>query len=221
MSEPIRINKYIRDKGLASRREADELIAVGKVLVNGRQATTGMMVKEGDRVELKNSGVKKQYLAYYKPRGLPTQGFEGEESVIAEWRNKGLFPVGRLDKESEGLLILTNDRLLTAKLIGENSGMEKEYLVRTRENLRGGVEKIFAGGMKTKPLGRLLPAKAEILGRSEIRITLKEGKKHQIRVMLAELGYTVTSLKRLRIGGVLLGKLKPGAVRELKKSELY
>ncbi|MEK7192156.1 MAG: pseudouridine synthase [Patescibacteria group bacterium] len=220
MNYPIRINKYLRDKGLASRREADELIAVGKVFVNGRPAKEGMMISEKDKVELRQEKKIHRYLAYYKPRGLATQAELEKESVVSHWQKEGLFPIGRLDKESEGLMILTDDRQLTSKILGSESGVEKEYIVRVRESLRKNVEAIFKKGMQTESLGALLPAEAEIESEHSLRIILREGKKHQIRVMLSELGYTVESLKRVRIGKISLGNLKPGKTKVLTLKEV-
>src|SRR3989344_8587127 len=162
MDYPIRINKYLRDEGLASRREADQLIDAGQVFVNGRPARMGMLVQEKDTVTLRGKNKKQyKYFAYYKPTGLATQSQEGSESVIAEWREQGLFPIGRLDKESEGLLILTNDGRLTTKILGNESKFEKEYIVKVREKLRKGIPAIFSKGMETEAFGRLLPAKTK------------------------------------------------------------
>jgi len=221
MQYPIRINKYLRDQGFASRREADDLIAAGKVFVNGKRALQGMLVQSGDAVELRGANEKEyQYLAYYKPQGLATQSQEGSESVIAEWREKGLFPIGRLDKESEGLLILTNDGRLTTKLLSTDSGFEKEYLEKVGEHIRKGIPAILKKGMNTKTFGRLLPANAKIIDDRMISIALREGKRHQIRVMLAELGYSVKMLKRVRIGPIKLGKLRPEEARPLSSQEI-
>jgi 23S rRNA pseudouridine2604 synthase len=221
MNYPIRINKYIRDKGLASRREADALIEARKVLVNGKPAKMGMLINEEDRVVLKNGGMKEyKYLAYYKPRGLATQSERGYPSVIDEWREDELFPVGRLDKESEGLLILTNDGRVTTKLLSSEEKFEKEYIVKTKESLREGILKIFEKGMETGPFGKLLPAKAKIIDSHTLSVSLREGKRHQIRVMLAELGYMVVALKRVRIGPIALGNLRPEEVRKLSEKEI-
>lgn len=218
---PIRINKYLRDKDLASRREADKLISDGKVFVNGKRAKMGMLVHENDKVVLHQKQEKKYaYIAYYKPRGLATQAPDNDESVIAEWKNKGLFPVGRLDKESEGLLILTNDGRLTTKITGPKSKVEKEYTVNVKENLREGVPAIFKKGMETKTFGKLLPAQARIIDGHTMNVILHEGKRHQIRVMLGELGYIVTGLKRIRVGNISLGNLKPGQTRKLTEKEI-
>ncbi len=221
MNYPIRINKYLRDKGIASRREADQIIAEGRVFVNGKRAEMGMTVGEQDKVILRGKNKKEyQYLAYYKPRGLATQSQEGSESVIAQWREQGLFPIGRLDKESEGLLILTNDGRLTTKLLSTESKFEKEYIVKVTEKLRKGIPAIFEKGMETEAFGRLLPAKTKIIDSHTLSVILNEGKRHQIRVMLSELGYEVLNLKRIRIGHISLGKLRPEETRRLAPKEI-
>ena len=231
--------------GLASRRESDRLIENGYVLVNGKKAILGMVVNAGDNVVVNEGSKKKEliYLAYYKPWGIATQGLKGQPSVITNWQPKGIFPIGRLDKESEGLLILTNDGRVTSKILGDedkfnpirsrpaegsatatsrrpaSNGVEKEYIVEVREKLRGGIPAIFEKGMRTD-IGYLLPAKAKLLTDYRLNIILREGKKHQIRVMLSELGYTVTLLKRIRIGHIKLGKLESGKTRPLTQVEV-
>jgi 23S rRNA pseudouridine2604 synthase len=214
---PIRINKYLRDKGLASRREADKLVEAGLVFINGSRADNGAIVSEKDDVVVKQPKGQplKEYknLAYYKPRGLATQDLAGRPSVITEWKKKGLYPVGRLDKESEGLLILTNDGRYAREIL--SGKYEKEYLVLVKEPLRAGIIKIFQSGMETQALGKLLPAKARLAGKTRLSVILTEGKRHQIRIMLNELNYTIVSLKRVRIGDIKLEDLKPGETRPL------
>lgn len=221
MEYSIRINKYLRDTGLASRRESDELIKNGSVLVNGKRATLGMIINKNDKVVLSKGSNKKKliYLVYYKPRGMATQGLKNQESVITNWQSKGIFPVGRLDKESEGLLILTNDGRVTSKILSDKERFEKEYIVEVKEKLNKNVPTIFKKGMRTE-IGDLLPAQAKILTDHRLDIILHEGKRHQIRVMLSELGYTVTLLKRVRIGSIKIGNLKPGETREFIKEEI-
>lgn len=229
MIYPIRINKYLRDQGIASRREADELISAGKVFVNGKRAEQGMIINEKDKVAMKGGNEKVYvYLAYYKPRGLATQDLSGSVSVITEWRDRGIFPIGRLDKESEGLLILTNDGRITSKILGEAGGpehdrgkdrFEKEYIVKVHEKLRQGIPAILEKGMETQ-IGKMLPAKARIVDDHTLNVILYEGKRHQIRVMMGELGYTVSMLKRVRIGLIKLGKLNPNQTRELSEREV-
>ena len=119
METPIRINKYLRDKGLASRREADKLVEDGLVFINRKKAENGMLVNESDKVEVRGKQKEYQYIAYYKPRGLATQDIKGKKSVISEWADKGLYPIGRLDKESEGLLLLTNDGRFAREVLSE------------------------------------------------------------------------------------------------------
>ncbi len=218
MDYPIRINKYLRDKGLASRREADKLVESGLVFVNGKRIDNGAMVNEKDKVLVKGKTKEYQYLAYYKPRNLPTQDLPGKQSVITEWKEKGLYPIGRLDKSSEGLLLLTNDGRFAREVLSDSKKYEKEYLVTVKEPLRPGIVKIFQAGMETQALGKLLPAKARIINNSKIQIILNEGKRHQIRIMLNELNYTISSLKRVRIGDIKIGSLKPGETRKLSIS---
>ena len=216
MEYPIRVNKYLRDKGFASRREADGLVESGLVFVNGKRVDSGTMINEKDKVIVKEQkGQQKKeykYLAYYKPRNLPTQDLPGKESVITLWKQKGLYPVGRLDKSSEGLILLTNDGRFAREVLVDTK-YDKEYLVTVKEPLRVGVVKIFKEGMDTQALGKLLPAKARIINNSKIQVILNEGKRHQIRVMFNELNYTISSLKRIRIGDIKIGDLKPGETR--------
>jgi 23S rRNA pseudouridine2604 synthase len=218
MEYPIRINKYLRDKGLASRRESDKLVEGGLVFVNGKRVSNGTMVNEKDNVTVK--GIKKEYkyLAYYKPRDLPTQDLPGKKSVITEWKSKGLYPIGRLDKSSEGLLLLTNDGRFAKEVLSNSAKYEKEYLVTVKEPLRVGVVKIFKSGMETQALGKLLPAKSRIINDSKIQVILNEGKRHQIRVMFNELNYTIAALKRIRVGDIKIENLKPGETRVLDVS---
>jgi 23S rRNA pseudouridine2604 synthase len=218
--EPLRINKYLRDMKIASRREADELIEKGLVEVNGSIASKGLMIKEGDKVIVRGKKKIYRYFAYYKPRGISTQDLPGKESVVTIWKKKNLFPVGRLDKESEGLIILTNDGRVTREILSKKENYEKEYIVETREKLRKGVVDIFEKGMEVKKFGKLLPVKAEIINENRIKMILREGKKHQIRIMLEELSYTVTKLKRVRIGNVFIGNLKPGEIKEIDFKKL-
>ncbi len=215
---PKRINKYLRDKGHGSRRETDELVNKGFVRVNGTVADTGYMIKKGDVVEVKKQNKEYKYFAYYKPRGISTQDLPGKESVITKFKDKGVYPVGRLDKESEGLLILTNDGRFARKVLSKKKEYEKEYTVTVREKINPKVVEIFQSGIKTRTLGKLLPVKTQVTNNNKLKMVLNEGKKHQIRVMLNELSYTVTSLKRTRIGDIKLKGVKPGELKEIKIS---
>lgn len=222
----IRINKRMADLGLASRREADALIAAGKVLVNGAPATLGQKVLETDDITLQGKQIEKQYLAYYKGRGIVTHSPDPGDTDIAtkikaDYGLTCLNPIGRLDKDSEGLILLTNDGRLTGPLTDPDAGQEKEYDVTVDKpinnwflkHMRQGVE---IEGYKTKPATLTANPKNQ----KRFTITLTEGKKHQIRRMCAALGYQVQSLKRTRIVNVELGQLKPNQYRKLTKDEL-
>jgi 23S rRNA pseudouridine2604 synthase len=217
---PMRINKYLAHKNLCTRREADTLIQAGKVLINGRPAILGDKVQETDEVKVLFRTKKYRYYAYNKPRGIITHSpGEDEQDIKQSVPIQGVFPVGRLDKDSQGLIILTDDGRVTDKLLNPAYVHEKEYVVTTREplapNFRTRMEKgVNIEGYRTKQ------AKVRILGGKKFSIILTEGKKHQIRRMCAALGYAVAELERIRVMNIPLQGLKIGEHRELKGSEL-
>lgn len=205
----VRINKYLALKKISTRRGADELIRQQKVFINGKKAVLGSKVDEGDKVELKGAKMKEyRYFAYNKPIGIETDS-----------PKPGLFPLGRLDKASHGLLILTDDGRITDQLLSPKYFHEKEYVVKTKEKLRGSFKgKMEAGvnieGYVTKP------CKVQIVNENTFRVILTEGKKHQIRRMCSALFQEVADLKRDRIMNIKLGNLKPKNTREIKGKEL-
>ena len=220
---PIRINRYLALKGYFTRRGADELIFQKRVKINGAIAKLGDKVKEGDKVDVSASGPRKTfvYYAYYKPEGIVTHTpQEGERSIAQAFKsNETLFPLGRLDKNSEGLIILTNDGRVTDRLLNPEYGHEKEYLVKVnkpidREFVRRMTKGVPIEGYKTKP------AHFDQMGDKNFRLIITEGKKHQIRRMCTALGYEVIWLKRVRIMNVTLGNLRAGEGRQLKGKEL-
>ncbi len=217
---PMRINKYLAHKNLCTRREADTLISAGKVLINDKPAQLGDKVNEKDDVQVRFRVKKYRYYAYHKPRGIITHSAqEGEEEIADVSPVKGVFPVGRLDKDSTGLIILTDDGRITDKLLNPEYVHEKEYIVSTKEELKSNFkERMERGvdieGYKTKE------CKVEILGGKRFSVVLTEGKKHQIRRMCAALGYVVSSLERVRVMNIHVSGLKPGAHRPLTGSEL-
>ena len=147
---------------LASRREADKLVEAGLVFINGKRAENGSIVGQDDKVTLKeNKNAKKEllYFMYYKPKGLATQDKSQMQSVIAQWRDKKVYPIGRLDKESEGLLLLTNDGRFAREVLSDKDEFAKEYHVTTAEPIRHGIAEIFAAGMDTDTFGVLKPVK--------------------------------------------------------------
>lgn len=219
---PVRINRYLALQGIATRKAADALIAAGKVFINGVPAALGTKVTAEDVVEVKRSGKERthRYIAYYKPRGIITHSPERGEKAIADiFSEKGLFPVGRLDKASEGLIILTDDGRITERLLHPRFVHEKEYEVIVQEAVPAGIEAKLVAGIESE--GELLRAKhVKKIGRSTLGIVLTEGKKHQIRRMLAALHLTVKELRRLRILNLRLGDLAPGEGRVLAGREL-
>lgn len=215
---PIRINRYLALKGLATRRGADKLISDGLVIINGKTAVLGDKVQsKNDKVEVlkdKSKKVKEAvYIAYYKPRGIVAHSPKNNEQSIADILDfPGVFPIGRLDKSSEGLIILTNDGRVTERLLHPRFAHEKEYEVIVREKIPSYVKKIFEGGVVNE--GETLKAKKVIItGPHTLIVILTEGKNHQIRRMLAEVRLTVERLKRVRIMGINLGSLKSGQAR--------
>ena len=206
---PIRINKYLALKKISTRRGADELVKYKKVFINGKLAVLGSKVNEKDKVEVRGVKLKNYlYFAYNKPIGIETNSPQED-----------LFPLGRLDKKSHGLLILTNDGRITDALLNPKYFHEKEYLVKTSNKLRSSFKQKMEAGVNIE--GYLTKkCKVQILNDFAFRIILTEGKKHQIRRMCSALFQEVADLKRERIMNIKLGKLMPNALREIKGEEL-
>lgn len=216
----MRINKYLAEQGLCTRREADLYIAQGLVYINGAQAKLGSQVEEGDNIEARIPRQQYRYYAYNKPKGVvthsPTEGQKGIQDIAGL---EGVSPMGRLDKESHGLIILTDDGRVTEKLLGPEAGREKEYVVMTREHLPPSFKTRMEKGVDIEGY-RTKPAKVKMLSETKFSIILTEGKKHQIRRMCAAWGYTVADLKRIRVMNIALGSLQAGQYRIIKGQEL-
>lgn len=226
MEFPIRINKYLAHTGVASRREADELIASGKVTINGTKATMGQAVNATDDVQVIGKTKAKSYYAYYKGRGVITHSpADGEVDIAMKMaKDYGIThvsPIGRLDKDSEGLMILSNDGRITGPLLDPESENEKEYDVLVDKPISGMFKRAMEAGVDIEGY-RTKPATVTAHTKNDKRFSLviTEGKKHQIRRMCAALGYQVQSLKRVRIANIELGKLKPNQYRKLEQTEL-
>lgn len=228
MENLVRLNKFLAEKGFATRRGADLLIEAKRVYVNGEIASLGTKVSPTDRVEIAEyKSTKYRYLLYYKPRGVITHSpAKHEEDIITRVMNdhgvKGVFPIGRLDKDSEGLILLTDDGRVTDRILNPVHGHERQYEVYvdkriTQTFLNALAKGVVIEGYKTKS------AKTEPITGSDsgFLITLTEGKKHQIRRMCAALGYQVRGLKRLRMLTLELKNLKPGAYYALNKKESH
>ena len=210
---PMRINQYLAWQKHSTRRGGDELVQKKQVTINGRFAELGDKVNENDVVEVLKSKKPKSYLyfAYNKPIG--------ETTDTPIFLNKEIFPLGRLDKDSSGLMLLTNDGRVTDRLLNPEYAHEKEYIITVKEKLRPNFkQKMEAGvdieGYMTKK------CKVEILNNFTFKITLTEGKKHQIRRMCVALHNEVRDLKRTRILNIKLGDLSPGSHRTIGGEEL-
>ena len=227
----MRLNKYISDTGFASRREADRLISEGRVTVNGMRARIGAELGEEDDVRVDGNRLQARtaargrrrhvYIALNKPVGITCTTEAGVKDNIVDFvgHAERIFPIGRLDKDSEGLILLTSNGDIVNRILRAESGLEKEYLVVvnhpvTPEFLRGMARGVPVHGQTT------LPCKTGKLGSQGFRIVLTQGLNRQIRLMAAHFGYRVRQLLRVRIGGVKLGHLKPGQWRNLTDAEL-
>ena len=227
MSEGIRINKYLAEAGVCSRREADRLVEAKKVLINGNTAENGSKVFDGDEVCVDGKRIKgadkKVYLAFYKPAGIVCTAEKREENNIMDYIR---YPVrvtycGRLDKDSEGLLLLSNDGDFSQMLMKGSHGHEREYLVRVDKPMTDDFLKKMEKGVYIPDL-KVTTKKCRIRKISEVTftITLTQGLNRQIRRMCRELDYHVRFLKRVRIENIQLGDMDPGSFRELEKDEL-
>lgn len=217
---PMRINKYLAHKNYTTRREADTFIEQGKVLINGRKAVLGDKVSETDVVEVRFRTKAHRYFAYNKPRGVITHSpDEDEQDIRQSIPLVGVFPVGRLDKDSHGLIILTDDGRITDKLLNPDYEHEKEYVVTTNEELPNNFKTRMERGVDIEGY-MTKPCTVKVLSKKKFLITITEGKKHQIRRMCAALGLTTAELERTRVMNVGLKGLKSGEYRKIEGAEL-
>ena len=226
--EQTRLNKYLAQCGVCSRREADKLIEQGRVLVNGRPASCGQQVSETDTIQVNKKIIQgkaeTKVLAFYKPIGVTcTEKDRHAEKIITDMIQ---YPVrvtyaGRLDKDSEGLLILTNDGALIDAMMRGANRHEKEYIVRVDKEITGVFLEKMASGIYLKDLDLTTrPCFIEKIGKFTFRIILTQGVNRQIRRMCQNCGFQVKNLKRIRVMNVLLGDLQPGKYREVTGNEL-
>ncbi len=223
-NEGIRLNKYIASSGLCSRREADTLIESGKVTINGETAVQGSKVMDGDIVLVSGRKVTPDddmvYIAFNKPLGVTCTTDKRDPSNIIDYIgfDERIFPVGRLDKNSSGLILLTNDGSIVNKLLRAENGHEKEYLVTVNRPYDKNFLRSMESGVPV--LGQLtLPCKLKPAGDKSFKIILHQGLNRQIRRMCEYLGYKVTRLKRIRFMNIELGGLETGKWRYLTSSE--
>lgn len=225
--EGTRLNKYLAECGVCSRREADKLIESGKVLVNGQPATMGTRVTEADEVRVGKKilgKAKKAVLAFYKPIGVTcTEKDKYADKIVNDYVK---YPVrvtyaGRLDKDSEGLLLLTNDGDLIEAVMRGVHQHEKEYIVKVNKEVTEDFLQQMAAGVYLRELKvKTRACQVEAVGKFTFKIILTQGLNRQIRRMCKEFGYEVTSLKRVRVMNIKLNKLAPGQFREVTGEEL-
>lgn len=220
----MRINKYISESGKTSRRGADKLITEGRVKINGKRATIGSQVEPGDEVEVDGNIVRvarnNVYISLNKPVGITSTTEKGVKGNIVDLVNHPLriFNIGRLDKDSEGLILMTNDGDIVNEILRSENRHEKEYIVSVDRPITPEFLKKMSEGVKI--LGTTtLPCEVVQLSKYDFKIILTQGLNRQIRRMCAELGYEVYRLQRIRIMNIELGKLPPGQWRDLSKKE--
>ncbi|MFA6463910.1 MAG: pseudouridine synthase [Candidatus Paceibacterota bacterium] len=218
----MRINKYLAEKNYSTRRGADEMIAKGQVFINGRVAVLGDKVSDTDLVKVSFRGKQKpyMYIAYNKPRGIVTHSAQkGDQEIKNVFALKDVYPIGRLDKDSHGLIILTNDGRITERLLGPKYAHEKEYIVTTKNDLRSNFKEKMEAGVQIEA-DKTAPCRVQILSERSFKVVLTEGKKHQIRRMCSALFQEVDDLKRTRIMNIKLDSLSEGAHRKIEGEEL-
>lgn len=223
----VSLNKFISETGICSRREADQLMLAGRVTLNGELAKPGNRVGQGDRVEIDGQPILSRhkpdnvYLALNKPVGIICTTDQKVRGNIVDFVNypKRIFHIGRLDKPSEGLILLTNDGDIVNEILRSENAHEKEYEVTVdREITDQFIQKMEAGVPVLNTITK--PCTLKKISKFTFRIILTQGLNRQIRRMCEHLGYKVTKLKRIRIMNIGLGILKSGEWRYLSKAEL-
>lgn len=227
MAESIRINKYLSEAGVCSRREADRQIEKGTITINGRTAMMGDKVAPGDlvlyggkRVSLEDEAI---LLAVNKPAGIVCTSEKREPDNIVDFLGypKRVYPIGRLDKTSHGLILMTNQGELANQIMRSRNYHEKEYIVKVNKDISENFLKNMSSGVYLEELDATTrPCMVERVGRRAFRIILTQGLNRQIRRMCEQFQYRVMDLKRVRIVNIRLGDLKEGAYRKVEGQEL-
>lgn len=220
----MRINKYISETGYCSRREADKLIDSGSVTINGVTAALGSQVEDGDIVKINGKPLETNnkivYIALNKPVGITCTTEQHVKGNIVDFigHKERIFPIGRLDKDSQGLILLTNDGDIVNPILRSEGRHEKEYIVTVDRPITSSFVRGMSSGVKI--LGEMtLPCKVTPISDREFRIILTEGKNRQIRRMCSAFQYSVKKLQRVRIMNIELGAQKLGTWRELTTAE--
>ena len=228
MEETVRLNKFLSEKGICSRREADRLVDEGKVMVNGVCAVMGQKVSSADEIvvdgkKVGTKQVKPVLIAVNKPAGIvcTTARFEGEKNIVdmVKYPTR-IYPIGRLDKESEGLILMTNLGDLANEISKASNSHEKEYVVTVNNQVTESFLDKMRRGMHLEELNAdTMPCVCTKTGNREFHIILKQGLNRQIRRMCAACGYRVETLKRIRIMNIHLGNIPQGNFRNVTDAE--
>lgn len=228
MEETVRLNKFLSEKGICSRREADRLVDEGKVMVNGVCAVMGQKVSSADEIvvdgkKVSTKQVKPVLIAVNKPAGIvcTTARFEGEKNIVdmVKYPTR-IYPIGRLDKESEGLILMTNLGDLANEISKASNSHEKEYVVTVNNQVTESFLDKIRRGMHLEELNAdTMPCVCTKTGNREFHIILKQGLNRQIRRMCAACGYRVETLKRIRIMNIHLGNIPQGNFRNVTDAE--
>ncbi len=226
MQEPVRINKYLSQAGICSRREADRQIEAGKVVINGRTAGTGDKVYPGDIVLYGKKIVSREeesvLIAVNKPKGIVCTAEKREKNNIVDYIDypKRIYPMGRLDKDSHGLILMTNQGGLVNKVMRSGNCHEKEYIVKVNREITKEFIQRMASGVYLEELNVVTrPCYIEKVGKQTFRMILTQGMNRQIRRMCEVFHYRVMDLKRVRIMNIKLGNLKEGEYRKATLEE--
>lgn len=228
MEETVRLNKFLSEKGICSRREADRLVDEGKITVNGVRAVMGQKVSSADEIvvdgkKVSTKKVKPVLIAVNKPAGIvcTTARFEGERNIVdmVKYPTR-IYPIGRLDKESEGLILMTNIGELANEISKASNAHEKEYVVTVNNQVTESFLDRLRKGMHLEELNAdTMPCVCTKTGNREFHIILKQGLNRQIRRMCAACGYRVETLKRIRIMNIHLGNIPQGNFRNITDAE--
>lgn len=224
--EAIRINKYLAQSGYCSRREADRMIEEGKVTINGKKAKLGSKIIEGDEVRANGhevkTAIKKIYIAFHKPFGVITTTDKKASNTVMDYVNipERVYPMGRLDVESSGLILLTNDGDIVNKLLKSKNRNEKEYLVTVDKQITPEMLKKLESGITIDNYQKTLPAKVDKINSHQFSIIIVQGLNRQVRRMCEAVGLQVKILKRVRIMNIQLGDLARGKWRYLTEEEI-
>ena len=222
---PIRLNKYLSDAGFCSRREADRLIEKGKIYVDGKVALVGQKVTYNQKIECDGKKISREneliLIAFNKPRGLICSTVDKEGKNIVDYIDYGkrIYPIGRLDKESEGVILLTNDGSISDKILRSRNNHEKEYIVTVDKDI---TDEFIRGMSSGVPILDVITKKCRVkkIDSKTFNIVLTQGLNRQIRRMCEYFGYKVKKLKRIRILNIKLGDLPTGKYRDITNEEM-